>query len=160
MTPERLREVLSYHPWTGEFRWRLQLSLRIKVGDLAGRLTDQLFIKIRIDGREYLAHRLAWLYMKGKWPTRLINHRNRRRSDNRWPNLREATNSQIAAHARSRRRMSRGVDWLPREGKFRARITVDGQWSDIGHYRTEAQAYQAYLVSARAAFGEFAAPPE
>ncbi|CAB4167461.1 HNH nuclease [uncultured Caudovirales phage] len=157
MTPERLREVLSYNPWTGEFRWRVQLSPRGCVGNVAGRLTDQSFIKITIDGRGYLAHRLAWLYMKRQWPARLINHKNRNRSDNRWPNLREATSSQIQAHAKPRRRMSRGVDWVRKDRLFRSRIKVAGRAICLGYFRTEEQASRAYRAAARGAFGEFAA---
>ena len=155
MTPDRLREVLSYHPWTGEFRWKVCLSPRAAAGSVAGRVTDQGFIKIRIDGRDYLAHRLAWLYMNGHWPVRLINHKNRKRIDNRWPNLREATSSDIQAHARPRRHdLSRGVD-LTVTG-FKARIKVAGKRFNLGHHSTEAAAYAAYLRVARAAFGKFA----
>lgn len=154
MTPDRLREVLSYHPWTGEFRWKLCIGPRTSVGSVAGYVTDQGFVKISIDGRRYFAHRLAWLYMKRQWPTGSINHKNRKPADNRWPNLREATNSECQAYALSRRKgISRGVDCV--DGGFRARVKVAGRLFNLGKHRTEARAYQSYLAVARAAFGKF-----
>jgi hypothetical protein len=156
MTPERLREVLSYNPWTGEFRWKVQLGRRVSIGDVAGQITEQGCIRITIEGRHYYAHRLAWLYMKGEWPKRLINHRNRKPSDNRWPNLREATNSEILARAKRRRRMSRGVDRMLDGSGFRARIGVANKKIVIGHYRTEEQARDAYRITASKVFGQFA----
>jgi hypothetical protein len=157
MTPERLREVLSYDPQTGEFRWRIPLSRKLKVGKVAGRVTDQSYITIRIDGRDYLAHRLAWLYVTGEWPAKQIDLRNRNRSDIRWSNLREATNAQNQANSRDRRTLSRGVDWVPGRNRFRARIKAAGRSFFLGYFRTEQQASRAYRSAARRTFGEFAA---
>lgn len=156
LTSDRLRELLAYNPWTGEFRWRVSRG-NMAMGEVAGRQTDQAFIKIRIDGRDYLAHRLAWLYMKRKWPTQLINHKNRVHSDNRWPNLREATNAETQAHALPRRAMSRGVDRLA-TNRYQARIKFAGQRFELGRYGTERAASHVYRLVARVAFGDFAAP--
>ena len=47
---------------------------------------------IRIDGKGYLGHRLAWLYMHGHFPDGALDHKNHNRS--RIADLREATRSQ------------------------------------------------------------------
>ena len=91
LTATRLRDLLTYNPRTGVFRWKVARSSR-SGGDIAGaidrRSMDRL---IRIDGRLYFAGRLAWLYMKGTWPKQSINCINGDRSDIRWANLREMT---------------------------------------------------------------------
>lgn len=90
LTAERLREVLEYDPAIGVFRWLIKPCGQISIGDIAGCRHGEGYVQIRVIGRIYLAHRLAWLYMTGEWPISLIDHRNLDRSDNRWSNLREA----------------------------------------------------------------------
>ena len=86
LTAERLREVMYYDPDEGVF-------LCIKDGLLrkAGTERDDGYITIRVDGHPYLAHRLAWLYVHGEWPSGEIDHINCRPFDNRMENLRIAT---------------------------------------------------------------------
>jgi hypothetical protein len=73
LTVTRLREVLHYDPITGIFTWLVSLSNH--VGKVAGSLDGTGRVRIRVDGREYGAHRLAWLYMTGNWPVNEIDHR-------------------------------------------------------------------------------------
>jgi hypothetical protein len=49
------------------------------------------YVQIKISGKLYHAHRLAWLYVYGYMPEKEIDHINRIRDDNRIANLREAT---------------------------------------------------------------------
>jgi hypothetical protein len=93
LTPKRLRNVLSYAPTTGIFRWKVSASSRASVGSVAGAKNGRGYHQIRIGGRPYSASRLAWLYMTGKWPNSEISYINGKPSDTRWANLREATSS-------------------------------------------------------------------
>jgi len=47
--------------------------------------------QISILGKLYCAHRLAWLYVHGKWPDRHIDHINGKPDDNRISNLRDVS---------------------------------------------------------------------
>lgn len=87
LTYDRLIERLSYDSSTGIFQWKNHLR---KVGsiDVYG------YLIIKIDGKSYKSHRLAWLYMTSEWPKDTIDHKNGIKNDNRWDNLREATNSE------------------------------------------------------------------
>src|SRR5262245_469390 len=95
LTADRLRELLRYEPDTGRWTWRASTNrLRIRPGDEAGTLSKFGHRGIKVFGRRYQAHRLAWLYMTGEWPKRHVDHKNGIADDNRWSNLRLATVSQ------------------------------------------------------------------
>jgi hypothetical protein len=64
---------------------------RIKAGDVAGTLHPTGYIHIRVDGKNYQEHRLAWLYVHGKFPDNCIDHINGIKDDNRISNLRDVT---------------------------------------------------------------------
>src|SRR5579859_1481765 len=130
VTVERLREVLSYDPDTGEWRWLVSTGARVKVGAVAGGMNGDNYRVISIDGISYRSARLAWLYMKGEWPTHEIDHEDRNRSNDRWLNLREKTSSEQKRNQRRRIDNSsgyRGVSLHKPTGRWRARVTVSGK---------------------------------
>lgn len=95
LTADHLRHLLHYDPLTGAWTWMNPLPRsKMRRGDIAGRLTDQGRRQIRIASGFYYGSRLAWLYMTGEWPKDQIDHINRLKGDDRWENLREATQSQ------------------------------------------------------------------
>lgn len=89
MTQKELKILLKYDKKTGIFKWKRIKSKRIKFGDIAGGKIGCGYISIRIKGRAYLAHRLAWLYVYGKFPKNTIDHINHNKIDNRICNLRD-----------------------------------------------------------------------
>lgn len=158
ITVQRLRELLTYDPETGVFTWRVQRS-QCRAGQPAGTLTYG-YLHIRVEGRIYSAHRLAWLYVTGDWPRAFVDHINRDRSDNRWTNLREANKSQNNANSdvrESSRTRIKGVQTTKR-GRYRSKIKVNGRQHYLGTFDSEHEASQAYAEAARAAFGQFARP--
>ncbi|WP_366938191.1 HNH endonuclease signature motif containing protein [uncultured Brevundimonas sp.] len=163
LTQERLREVLRYEPETGDFTWLQPTSRRDRVGGSAGTTNEDGYRRITVDGRRYRAHRLAFMYVHGRWPDDMLDHINGCRADNRLANLREATNAQNQACSRASRSPSsgyRGVDLLPgRERPYRARVRVGGKTRYLGYFATGAEAHAAYLLASGAAFGAFSAAP-
>jgi hypothetical protein len=98
-----LRRILAYDPDTGDFRWRLRSdrdhSWNMRhVGGLAGSTLPIGYRYVNIRKKLLLAHRLAWLWMTGQWPVDQIDHINGDRVDNRWCNLRLATQKQNSAN--------------------------------------------------------------
>ena len=65
LTQARLKELLRYEPETGAFYWLVAKSSRAQIGDRAGGLRSDGYWYIRIDGKNYVGHRLAWLYTYG-----------------------------------------------------------------------------------------------
>jgi hypothetical protein len=111
VTHAELRRALHYDPKTGAFRWATPgYGRRAKVGYLR----PDGYLVIRIDGRNYLAGPLAWFWMTGEWPKNEIDHDNRKRADNRWKNLKDATRLENARNRnRSKNNTSgtNGVSW-------------------------------------------------
>jgi hypothetical protein len=89
ITAKRLREVLSYNPDSGELRWLESPTNRVRVGDVAGRVTVGGHRRIGIDGFELSASRLAVLWMTSRYPTHQVTHLNGDCSDLRWSNLKK-----------------------------------------------------------------------
>ena len=105
------------------------------------------------------AHRVAWAIQTGSWPTTQIDHRNGVRNDNRWANLRLATevqNRRNSAPELARASDFKGVTWHKRDQVWFTRIYVDGQRIQLGTFDDEVAAARAYDEAARQHFGEFA----
>lgn len=85
-----LRRTFVYDAVTGFF---YRAGARYPINP-SGRVDRQGYITIKIDGQIYFAHRLAWLYIYGEWPSNIIDHINRERDDNRICNLRDVSSSQ------------------------------------------------------------------
>jgi len=159
LTAERLREVLRYDAATGVFRWHIKPCHQMNAGDVAGAKHCAGYVQMRVLGRVYLAHRLAWLYVTNQWPEGLIDHANGDRSDNRFSNLRLVTRSQNAANASCHRDSAskiKGVYWSRQRHRWRAEICVSGRRIHIGLYDSKDAAAAAYSAAATQHFGEYA----
>lgn len=158
LSASRLRELLHFDPETGVFRYRTRASQRTRVGDVAGSVNSNGYRHIRVDGRAYKAHRLAWLYVTGEWPPRVVDHINGGRDDNRIANLRLASRSENLANSRVNRAgkdAPKGVRRLP-NGRWIARIQKNKRSIYLGYFQSQADATAAYAAAAKNLFGEFA----
>jgi hypothetical protein len=157
-TPERLRELMDYNPDTGEFTW-LRGRARTARGTVAGHRCPDGYISIKIDREPNLAHRLAWLYMTGEWPSNDLDHRDLNRSNNAWSNLRLASPSLNQANTTKRERNTtgyKGVVYWPKRGKWSSSIMVRGKRMFLGMFDSAAEAHWHYSEMAKEHFGEFA----
>ena len=157
ITANRVRELLDYDPDTGVFRWRVDKGA-VKAGDVAGSPSMHGYWKIKIDGTLFLAHRLAWLYVHGGFPS-VIDHRDRDGRNNKIANLRIATNTQNQANRLAQKNNKcgfKGVFWLERLHKWQAQIYKGRRQIYIGVFDTPEDAHAAYMRAAVAHFGEFA----
>jgi hypothetical protein len=159
ITAQRLREVLNYDPETGVLTRLVRTARRIRIGDVAGNVDTRGYLRLEIDGRQYAAHRLAWLHMTGEWPPADIDHINGERTDNRWSNLRLATRAQNIRNSRRRSTNTtgfKGVSWQSARKKWVAAITVNGIKRSLGRFDCPAEAHAAYVRAAEKYHGEFA----
>lgn len=152
LTHERLLEVLSYDPTSGTF-------IRKSTGRLVGASNGGDYGTIKIDRKTYKAHRLAWFYVKREWPASDIDHRDLNKGNNRFLNLREASeslNKRNSPTYRSNKVGLKGVCLNKRGGKFRAQISINGSTKRIGSFASAEEAHAAYVAEATRLFGEFA----
>ena len=153
-----VRTMLNYDPETGVFTWNCDVS-NVKAGSRTGSKTKKGYLLIRLNKKQYLAHRLAWFWMTGIWPAGLIDHKNTDKTDNRWGNLRQASNSDnLLNRGRNSNNSSgfKGVSFDKSAGKFAAYLTVKGQRKHLGYYETPEAAHAAYAGAIRDASPEFA----
>jgi hypothetical protein len=156
LTKEYLNEVLDYCPTSGVFTWKKRISRRGVVGSVAG-APDPVkpYWRIKIAGKQYMAHRLAWLSVYGSWPKDQIDHINGMKGDNRISNLRQCTPLQNAINRAGLSALGhKGVS--PSGSGFRARITVGKQRLNLGWFATAKDAGAAYQAKSRQLHGEFA----
>lgn len=155
ITQDRLKQLYTYNPFTGEFVRNQGNRHRLKCGTTR----PSGYIYMWVDGHAYQAHRLAWLYVYGVWPPHLIDHINGVRADNRIENLREADWFQNAANARKPKSNTsgyKGVQWHKVCSKWTARIKHNNKTYHIGLYDTREEAYEAYCKRARELKGDYA----
>lgn len=143
ITQDRLKELLHYDANTGVFTWLVTSSNRAQAGSVAGGLNAKGYGRIRVDNELHMAHRLVWLYMTGQMPRNQIDHINGTRSDNRWCNLREATNKENLENSKlysSNRSGFRGVLFHKATGKWLAQVTHNYRLIYLGLFETPDEA--------------------
>lgn len=159
LTTARLKELLSYDPESGDFIWSGHRRVGVRIGAVCGRISRHGYREICVDRVLHRANRLAWLYMTGEWPALSVDHINRNKADDRWCNLRLATNSENAANQCVRKSNVSGfvgVSWCADRQKWAAQIRIAGRKTNLGRFATAEEAAKAYDRAAFAAFGGFA----
>lgn len=147
LTQKTLMELLSYDPATGCFVWNSARRNSVAAGDVAGSATWNGYVGIKINGKRYLAHRLAWLYVHGVWTENQLDHINRIRNDNRLENIREVTNQQNHFNVTTQSNNTSGhtgVSWSAQHKKWQAYIMVNQKQNHLGHFASLEEAAEAY----------------
>lgn len=150
LTVVKLKSLIRYNKETGDFIW-------IKTGILAGHVDNSGYVRITINGRRFLAHRLAWLYVYEEWPKDRLDHKNRNRSDNRWDNLRAANDAQNVMNRNVKKDNFLGIKGIRLHecGKYQARIFANGKFRTRVCNSLE-EAISIYKSMASEEFGDFA----
>lgn len=132
-----LLKVFTYNPSTGALTHKGTTSSGMQ-GELATFAHSRGYLSVCVGKRQYLAHRIIFMMMKGYWPEH-VDHINHVKHDNRWENLREVT------QADNNRNMPKqlnsatgfvGVSYHKIRNKYRAYLTVAGKSKHLGLFDT------------------------
>lgn len=160
-----LKSILDYNPDTGEFTWKVDRGGLAKAGNIAGSLVldkrdfNSKYYYIMADRKMYKLHRLAYFYVTGTDPGDMqIDHINGNTLDNRFENLRLATNAQNSKNYKkpiTNKSGFKGVSWCKQNKKWYAQIKVNNKKIYLGRYNSKLYAALVYARAAKKYFGEW-----
>ena len=143
LTHTLLTEMFDYQEKTGLFIRKITTNPRAMKGSIAGSPHGSGYLRVTINYKNYLLHRLAWFYVYKEWPN-VIDHINGDRKDNRIDNLRSTTH-RINSFNRHNYKGFKGVHWCNRSKRYIAKIQ-DGKYKTyIGAFKCPIEAENAYL---------------
>ena len=163
LTQERLKECVRYFPRKGEFVSRVQRRGPTTGKEFLGWIKPNIHprkgprVMFKVDGRAYEAHRLAFLYMRGKLP-KYVDHKDRNSLNNRWNNLRECTQAQNNCNRAPRHNSVSGCTGVRPSyhfGQWDAYIVVNGKSIKLGTYQILGEAIKARRKAEVYYHGEF-----
>lgn len=163
LTHEEIKRLVSYDAATGVMTWnarpdRDRMWNTRFAGKEIGAVHSSGYRYANFCGKVRTAHRLAWFWMTGEWPVGQVDHINRDRSDNRWENLRLATQHQNSANQGLRGNNTSGVtgvSWQKKTSKWYAYIKVGYQAINLGTFDTKAEAIAARRKAELKHFGAY-----
>lgn len=149
---------LNYDPVTGHLWWKIRGQHRM-MDRPAGSITGKGYRDVKLFNKSYRANRVIWAMVTGAWPKYQVDHKNLNKDDNRWDNLREATNAENGRNRSKLRNNSKselkGVSWHKHIKKWCASIRVDRKLIHLGYFNTPEEAHASYKVAAIELHGEF-----
>lgn len=142
-----VKSLLQYDPDTGIFTWLPRDCQGFNragkpVGHKFSSRNGKQYVTIGVDGRQYLAHRLAFVYMEGYMPDE-VDHEDGDSLNNKWLNLKDADHTSNMRNTKLREDNSSGqsgVTFNKRLGKWNARINVGGYRKHLGYFDDKQEA--------------------
>lgn len=119
LTQNRLKEYVNYCPETGIFT-----SVKRNKGKQVGCKRADGYVYLLINGKQQLAHRMAFLYMTGAIPN-YIDHIDCVRDNNIWSNLRDVSSSENRMNSVVNSRNKLGVKGVSYAGGCSPRYKVE-----------------------------------
>lgn len=155
----KLRLLLDYDKDSGARTWRTSAKRGYRPGDVAGYIhrARNAYRIVRLEGRQYYAHRLIWKIVTGKEPDGVIDHIDGDGTNNTWSNFRQASECQNGHNRRLNKNNKSGVKGVHLDGsRWRAIIKSKNQLFDLGRFDRVEDAERAIVPLRKKLHGEFA----
>jgi hypothetical protein len=154
---EYLKECLNYDPLSGNLEWKDRplshfrstrgwRTWNSRYSKKTAGFESEGYIHLRILGKNWRAHRIAWAIYHGTEPKTIIDHRNGDGTDNRLENLRDV--SHIQNNRNAKRFVTNtsgrvGVSWHTRYQQWCAYIGFEGKILFLGQFDNKQEAIKA-----------------
>ena len=160
LSQEMLKERIHYDKETGFFTWLDVKVIANRARNKRAGCTNRagyVQIGLKVNGKYYrfFAHRLAWLYEHGEFPSGSLDHINHSKTDNRITNLRIATqreNLRNQSMSSNNTTGHTGVTLRKSSNKYYAHIKVNYKQKHLGSFENVEDAAKA-VKEARAHYG-------
>lgn len=152
LTQRKLKTIVTYFPDTGVF-------IRNLTGLDESTISTHGYKRMWVGGRRIEIHRLACLYMTGKFPAKglEVDHINRDKLDNRWSNLRVVTKLQNNLNKGIQKNNKSGAVGVvkTKNNTYIAQIGTNGNKIYLGTFDTMEAAVTARAIAEIKYFKEF-----
>jgi hypothetical protein len=149
-----LKSILEYRDGS---LYHKQNRGKARAGEIAGSLSKHYWV-LRIDGKNYYAHRIVFLMNHG-WCPEVIDHINGDKLDNRIENLRPASASQNTWNSPARKNNSHGAKNLTfdkRSNFWYVKFWVNGRRKNFGCFKDKSLAIEFAELARDMLYGQFA----
>ena len=149
-----VRSIFVFDSESGVMSYRIRRA-SFAAGTRAGSNNPNGYRFVKVGGVSYLEHRLAWLYVFGRWPVFELDHIDGNPLNNKLANLRECSHHQNSFNLKPCKRSKSGIRGIRKSGtKWVASIKKVGEsWSKS--YETIDQAKSEYGKKAKELYGDF-----
>lgn len=140
-------EMIEYDYENNSLIWKIKRANYKKKGDVAGSFCKKTgYVKVALNNKTYLAHRLIWFLHYKNWPKNQIDHINGNRTDNKIENLREVTARQNSQNqVKHRKGKLVGANYFKSRNKWASEIVIKRKRKFLGYFSTEEDAHNAYM---------------
>lgn len=157
LTQDKLKQLFDYDE-TGNLIWKINAANNVKIGDIAGSFNTLGYRRVTIDGKDFKAHRLIYLWHRGTLPS-MLDHVDGNVRNNKIENLRPATyaeNSRNSKRKITSRSGIKNVFWHKQANKWVVNVSIKGKNKYIGLYEDLECAKIAAQEARLRLHGEFA----
>jgi len=153
LTASRVREVFDYDQFTGVLKRNLCFGLSGRSNGKwaekeTGCLSSGGYLKVGLDGVQYPAHRIIFIWMLGAEPVGDIDHIDMDKLNNRWRNLRPASRSQNMFNTKAHKDSKSKLKWANYDSHnemWRPQISINGK---VYVFKRVATAQEAHDICA------------
>jgi len=170
LTFDYVTSILKYDPQTGYLIWKKRPidhfpdARAFKIWNTrwankpAGNKTKHKGIQIRINKKNYIAHRIVWLLAYESYPIDDIDHIDNNPNNNRLSNLRLASKSENQWNTRKHKNNTsgfKGVYFDRRSNRWVSKIMINNKNVYLGSFKSADDAHNAYKKASLSMHGRF-----